>query len=264
MNSSSNSASRPASIMIFGVGAFAYSTAQILKDDGAEVSTYLTRSYGHFAPSLAGPTWNHEQHPNPCALLKSHQVDLIIPMSINWAQAPWKDELLAGRTPIFCPIGEGMRIERERDFARQLCQQFHIPFPQAHVAANRLEAEEILRRGIRALRHQEPALLADQPHAHDSVRDHRGHARLAPTSRIMPKAFSCRNTWAGRRRATSRWSAAAKFIRWSPTRNTSAPSPATWASWPARRWADWWSAIETTNTGWRANCCTRCGRGSAK
>ena len=134
------------SILILGVGAFAYSTAQILKDDGAKVSTYLTRPYAHFPPSLAGPTWNREQHPNPCALLNSHKFDLVIPMSIDWAQAPWKDELLASQTPIFCPIGEGMRIERERDFARQLCQRFHISFPKAHVAANRLEAEEILRR----------------------------------------------------------------------------------------------------------------------
>jgi phosphoribosylamine---glycine ligase len=34
-----------------------------------------------------------------------------------------------------------MRVERERDFARQLCQQFRVPFPRAHVARNRLEAE---------------------------------------------------------------------------------------------------------------------------
>jgi phosphoribosylamine--glycine ligase len=142
----SHSASPPASILILGVGAFAYSTARILKDDGAQVSTYLTRDYGHYAPSLAGPTWNGGQYPNPCQLLKAHKFDLIIPMSIDWAQAPWQEELLAGRTPIFSPTGEGMRIERERDFARQLCQRFNIPFPKAHVAANRLEAEEILRR----------------------------------------------------------------------------------------------------------------------
>ena len=146
MKTGGNSAGRPASIMVLGVGAFAYSTARILKDDGARVSTYLTRHYGHFAPSLAGPTWNGGQHPNPCRLLKAHKFDLIIPMSIDWAQAPWKEELLAGPTPIFSPTGEGMRIERERDFARQLCQQFKIPYPTAHVAANRLEAEEILRR----------------------------------------------------------------------------------------------------------------------
>jgi phosphoribosylamine-glycine ligase len=37
-----------------------------------------------------------------------------------------------------------MRIERERDFARRLCAKFKIPFPQAFVASNRLEAENIL------------------------------------------------------------------------------------------------------------------------
>ena len=37
-----------------------------------------------------------------------------------------------------------MRIERERDFARKLCADFKIPFPPAHVAANRAEAEKIL------------------------------------------------------------------------------------------------------------------------
>ena len=37
-----------------------------------------------------------------------------------------------------------MRIERERDFARKLCADFNIPFPQAYVASNRLEAEKIL------------------------------------------------------------------------------------------------------------------------
>jgi phosphoribosylamine-glycine ligase len=37
-----------------------------------------------------------------------------------------------------------MRIERERDFARALCQRFNVPFPKACVAPNRLEAERIL------------------------------------------------------------------------------------------------------------------------
>ena len=179
MKTGSNSAGRAASIMVLGVGAFAYSTARILKDDGARVSTYLTRDYGHFPPSLAGPTWNAAQHPNPCRLLKANKFDLIIPMSIDWAQAPWKDELLAGPTPIFCPTGEGMRIERERDFARQLCQQFKIPYPTAHVAANRLEAEEILRKQPVPARHQKPAVFPDQPGAYDPLRENRGHALVA-------------------------------------------------------------------------------------
>jgi phosphoribosylamine---glycine ligase len=132
------------SVLVLGVGAFAHSTSQILKEAGASVATYLTRSYGHYAPSLAGPVFSREQFPSPCPLLKQQAVDLVLPMSIDWAQAPWAEELLASGVPIFGPTREAMRIERERDFARQLCHEFHIPFPQAHVARNRLEAEAIL------------------------------------------------------------------------------------------------------------------------
>src|SRR5262249_47644065 len=71
-------------------------------------------------------------------------VDFVIPMSIDWARAPWKDELLESGVPIFSPTGEAMKIESERDFARKLCSDFRIPFPQAFVARNRLEAEGIL------------------------------------------------------------------------------------------------------------------------
>ena len=35
-------------------------------------------------------------------------------------------------------------IERERDFARELCARFKIPFPKSFVASNRIEAEKIL------------------------------------------------------------------------------------------------------------------------
>jgi len=37
-----------------------------------------------------------------------------------------------------------MRIERERDFARELCAKYKIPFPKSFVASNRIEAEKIL------------------------------------------------------------------------------------------------------------------------
>ncbi len=130
--------------MVLGVGAFAQSTAQILKDAGAKVSTYLTRNYGHYPPSLAGPTFRRDEFPSPCSLLKRQAVDLVVPMSIDWAQAPWQDELLSLKVPIFSPTREGMKIERERDFARKLCQDFKIPFPRAYLARNRLEAESIL------------------------------------------------------------------------------------------------------------------------
>jgi phosphoribosylamine-glycine ligase len=127
-----------------GVGSFAHSTGQILKDAGAKVITYLTRSYGHYSPSLVGPIYRADQLASPVPLVKEQSIELIAPMSIDWAQASWADALLALQVPIFCPTCDGMKIERERDFARRLCEQFKIPFPKAHVARNRLEAEAIL------------------------------------------------------------------------------------------------------------------------
>jgi phosphoribosylamine-glycine ligase len=130
--------------MILGVGSFAHSIGQALKSSGANVSTYLTRPYGHFAPSRIGKTFLPAAFPNLSALLKEQGVDVVIPQSIDWVQAPWARELIQSKTPIFSPTGEAMRIERERDFARKLCADFKIPFPQAYVASNRLEAEKIL------------------------------------------------------------------------------------------------------------------------
>ncbi len=135
---------RRTTFMVFGVGSFAHSIGQALKEAGAGVSTYLTRNYGHFSPSLVGPAYSREAFPNPCSLLREHGVDCVIPQSIDWAQAPWAGELLKSKVPIFSPTGEAMRIERERDFARKLCADFKIPFPQAYVASNRLEAEKLL------------------------------------------------------------------------------------------------------------------------
>jgi phosphoribosylamine---glycine ligase len=132
--------------MILGVGSFAHSIGQTLVDSGAEVSTYLTRNYGHFPPTLVGPTYSREAFPDPCALIREKSIEFVIPQSIDWAQAPWAKELERAKIPIFSPIGEAMRIERERDFGRRLCAQFKIPFPSAHVASNRLEAEKILER----------------------------------------------------------------------------------------------------------------------
>ena len=132
------------SVLILGVGSFAQSTGQILRDAGAEVSTYLTRSYAHFPPSLVGAVYRPEQVPSPGAWVKDQGFKLVVPMSIDWAQAPWAGDLLSTEARLFSPTGAAMKIERDRDFARELCQRFRIPFPQAHVARNRLEAEAIL------------------------------------------------------------------------------------------------------------------------
>jgi phosphoribosylamine---glycine ligase len=141
------------SVLVLGVGAFAHSTGQILKDAGARVSTYLSRTYAHYPPTLVGPVYRPDQVPSPAALVKEQGLDLVVPMSIDWAQAPWAEELLGSNAAIFCPTRAAMKIERDRDFARQLCQDFKIPFPRAHVARNRLEAEAILER------HPQPFVL---------------------------------------------------------------------------------------------------------
>ncbi len=133
------------STLVLGVGSFAHSIGTALKDAGADVSTYLTRNYGHFSPSLVGPVFSRETFPNPATLIRQHGIDVVIPQSIDWAQAPWADDLLDSGAGIFSPTGEAMRIERERDLARRLCADFKIPFPQAYVASNRLEAEKILK-----------------------------------------------------------------------------------------------------------------------
>jgi hypothetical protein len=135
---------RPPTALILGVGSFAHRIGSALRDHGAEVCAYLTRTYGHFPPSLIGRTFLPEAVGDPVALAAKENVDFVIPQSIDWAQAPWADALLRSGTPIFCPTGEAMKIERDRDFARRLCVEFKVPFPKAFVASNRLEAEEIL------------------------------------------------------------------------------------------------------------------------
>ncbi len=130
--------------LILGVGSFAHSIGQALTDAGAKVSTYLTRNYGHYPPSLVGPTYGRHAHPSPVPLLKPNGVEVVIPQSIDWALQPWAGDLLKSGVGIFSPTREAMRIERERDFARKLCADFKIPFPPAYVAANQAEAENIL------------------------------------------------------------------------------------------------------------------------
>jgi phosphoribosylamine-glycine ligase len=139
----------PKRVLILGVGSFAHSIGQALRENGAEVSTYLTRNYGHYPPSLIGPVFSRELHPSPVPLIRERLFDVVVPQSIDWAQAPWAEDLLRAGAGVFCPTREAMRIERERDFARHLCARFRILYPQSYVASNRLEAERILREHAR-------------------------------------------------------------------------------------------------------------------
>ena len=135
--------------MILGVGSFAHSLGTALADGGAVATTYLTRNYGHFSPTLVGKTFSHDAFPSPVPLLRENKVDVVIPQSIDWATQPWAKELVGSGVGIFSPTGAAMRIERERDFARELCAKFKIPFPRSFVASNRIEAERILEQNPR-------------------------------------------------------------------------------------------------------------------
>lgn len=138
-------------VMVFGVGAFSHGVLDALSRDGAEVCTYLTRSYGHYGPSLVGPIYDFQEHPNPCSLLQSLNIDFVVPMSLEWMLRPWADEFLSLGIPILCPVGSAIRLERERDFARELCDSVGIPFPKSYFARNENEARLIVesdRRGF--------------------------------------------------------------------------------------------------------------------
>ena len=132
--------------MIFGVGAFTHSMMRALRDGGARVSAYLTRDYGHYGPSLEGPTYDCAQHPTPFKALAAERADFVVPMSIEWALKPWTDEFLARRVPILCPTGDALQLERDRDFGRALCRRYGIRFPKARVARDKTEALAFVRR----------------------------------------------------------------------------------------------------------------------
>lgn len=133
-------------VLVPGIGAFAQSTLRILRENGARVVGYLTRDYGHAPAQMEAECYSFREHPDPLPIIRKHKVGLIIPMSIDWAAQPWAQALIDAGVPIFCPTGDALLIERERDLARRLCERFNIPFPRSFWAKNKAEAEAILRR----------------------------------------------------------------------------------------------------------------------
>jgi phosphoribosylamine--glycine ligase len=132
--------------MLWGIGSFSAAAMRTLRENGAEVSCYLTRKYGRYGPSLEGPIYSFEQYPNPCSLIRKKEIDLVIPMSIDWHQQDWTEEFIGLDVPIFSPKREAMLLERDRDFGRKLCREFGINYPRARVARNRLEAEQFIKK----------------------------------------------------------------------------------------------------------------------
>lgn len=150
-------------VLLLGSGAFAHGTGTILSDHGAEVTTYLTRPSGGFPASLSGKVVSGEGMASPVGLMREMRPGLVIPMSIDWARAEWRDEFLALGIPYLAPNPEGMRLERERDFARTLCERHGICYPASYVAGNRLEAEAVLRRISRPMVIKNPLCSPGSP-----------------------------------------------------------------------------------------------------
>ena len=136
--------------LVLGIGVFAQAAARCLRAEGVETVTYLTRNYGHHGPRLEGRVVTTEEMPDPCALVRDFRPDVVVPMSIEWALKPWTAEFLALRPPLLCPVGEALRLERERDFARELCLRYGVPFARSILVPTREEAEALVRREGRA------------------------------------------------------------------------------------------------------------------
>lgn len=132
--------------MVLGIGAFTHSVMRVLREDGARVSAYLTRDYGHYGPSTEGPVYAAREFPTPFAALARERPDCIVPMGLEWALQPWTDEFLARGIPIVCPTHEALLLERDRDYARALCRKYRIPFPETYAAPSRRAALAFLAR----------------------------------------------------------------------------------------------------------------------
>ncbi len=149
--------------MALGVGSFVHGILAALRAEGARTATYLTRDYAHHGPGLVGPVCDQREHPNPCPLLRKDRPDLIVPMSIEWCERPWAEEFLSLGIPFLCPTGASLELERRRDFARELCARFAIPFPIAAVAADAGRAAELVRRHQRAFVLKNPVCGPNSP-----------------------------------------------------------------------------------------------------
>ena len=110
-----------ARVWVLGVGSFAHAMAQICREDGAEVHTYLTRNYGNYGASLCGEVYEARRHPQLLTLFDKHPPDLVIPMSIDWQTQSWGPDLVEQGVPILSPVGKATQLEVDRDFAMRLC-----------------------------------------------------------------------------------------------------------------------------------------------
>jgi phosphoribosylamine---glycine ligase len=139
-------AERGKRVMVFGVGAFTQGMMRVFREGGAVVTAYLTRDYGRYGPELEGRVYGGGKDGSPMGALEVERPTYVVPMSIEWALAEWTEAFLGSGVPITCPRGEGLLLERDRDYGRELCEKNGIAFPESHVARDREAAVEWVRR----------------------------------------------------------------------------------------------------------------------
>ena len=149
--------------MVLGVGSFSQGILSVFKENGCNVSTYLTRPYAHFGPQQVGQVFDSSTTPNALEIFDQQKPDLIIPQSIDWAQQPWAPELLRSGIPLLCPTGEALLLERDRDYARRLCQRLAVPFPKSYFAPTLGDAISILRNDRRGFVIKNPLCSPSSP-----------------------------------------------------------------------------------------------------
>ena len=128
-------------VSVLGAGSFGHSTLSILQSAGVSGTTCLTKKIGKYPAELVGKVIQIESLADE---LRNAHYDLVIPMSLDWPSIPGTEIINEKKIPVFGPPPGGLLIERDRNFASELCRQFGISVPESKVASNRIEAERIL------------------------------------------------------------------------------------------------------------------------
>ncbi len=180
--------SSPPNVMILGVGSFAHSIGTALADAGAKVSTYLTRNYGHFPPTLVGPTYTpRASQPRPVAQAKRRGGRHPAVHRLGVAAVGGGFAAIRGRH--FQPHPRGDAHRARARFCPEIVRRFQNSLSTGLCRGQSGRGGKNSGEASATVRHQKPALLADQSDPHDFVRDDRRHARVAAARQLCRRGF---------------------------------------------------------------------------
>lgn len=151
----------PVRVLILGSGAFAHACGELLTAAGAEAYFWLDRDQGHYGVTALGRCFTRHEYPDPRPLLHEFQPDLIIPGSLAWLDEPWAEEV--ARWPMLAPRGQALDIERNRQFAAELCAASGVRIPAHFTASDRDSAIAWVERNPGAYVVKNPNCSANSP-----------------------------------------------------------------------------------------------------